>query len=218
MSSRRIALISATPLAITPASDAIAETLPHATVWNLLDDQLLKDAQQQGRITEPLEHRMDALIAVALQGGADGVVLTCSQYGQRAQVRDRQADQVPVLSADGPLFDEVLGQAPRRALLVASLPAAAQDSMERLGAALAQAGLTTTLTPLVVPDAARPRPAQELAAILQQAIDGEAAFDLVVLAQYSLAPAAPDLRRHLSVPVLDGPSAAARRLQAEIGG
>ncbi|MFV0253265.1 MAG: aspartate/glutamate racemase family protein [Beutenbergiaceae bacterium] len=216
MSNSRIAVISATPLAMAPAAAAITHALPQVTVWNLLDDRLLPDAQAQGGVTQSLARRMDNLIEHALAGDADGVLLTCSQYGQRAEAR--AAEHVPVLSADGPLFDEVVRRAPERVLLVASLPSAAEDSTDRLGAALADAGAGTRITPLVVPAAARPLPAGELITVLRQAIDGAAEFDLVVLAQYSLAPAAAELGRRLEVPVLDGPSAAARRLRTRIDG
>ena len=76
MTDVRIALISATPLAIAPAMAAVTEAFPDATVWNLLDDRLLADAQQAGGITPGLAARMDQLIELALAGGADGVLLT----------------------------------------------------------------------------------------------------------------------------------------------
>ncbi|MEJ1090842.1 hypothetical protein [Microbacterium istanbulense] len=212
----RIALISATPLAIPPAADAIAEALPEATVWNLLDDRLLADAQQQGGITAPLADRMDHLIELALAGGADGVLLTCSQFGARAEVRDQAVDGVAVLSADGPLFAETVALRPERVLLVASLDSAATDSTERLRAAFADAGVTTAVNPLVVAAAARPAGA-DLAQLLGDAIATyDDRYDVIVLAQYSLAPAAAALAARFGTPVLDGPHAAARVLQAGV--
>lgn len=216
MSGAKIALISATPLAIPPAAEAIAEAFPDSTIWNLLDDRLLADAQQQGGITEPLAARMDHLIELALAGGAEGVLLTCSQFGQRADVRDAAADGVVVLSADGPLFAEAVALNPERVLLVASLESAATDSTERLRAAFAESGASATVTPLVVPAAARPGTA-DLGELLADAIAAEdAAYDVIVLAQYSLAPATDALAARFGVPVLDGPHAAARRLTANI--
>lgn len=217
MTGTRIALISATPLAIAPAAAAIAEAFPDGTVWNLLDDRLLADAQQQGAITEPLAARMDRLIDVALAGGADGVLLTCSQFGARAEARD--AGEVAVLSADGPLFAEAVALDPARVLLVASLDSAAADSTARLTAAFADAGTEASVETLVVPGAARPDAGADLAALLGDAIaaHGERA-DVIVLAQYSLAPAVDALAERFGIPVLDGPRAAARRLSAAIQG
>lgn len=219
MSDTRIALISATPLAIAPAAAAIGEAFPNSTVWNLLDDRLLADAKVEGGVTDPLAARMDQLIDLALAGGADGVLLTCSQYGGRADVRDAAADGVAVLSADGPLFAEAVAQRPSRVLLVASLESSAADSTERLTAAFAAAGVETELLPIVVAAAAQPLAEDHLSEVLADAVaEVEADYDVIVLAQFSLAPAAATLADRFGVPVLDGPRAAARRLAAEIDG
>lgn len=219
MTDVRIALISATPLAIAPAAAAITETFPGGTVWNLLDDRLLADAQRDGGVTPELATRMDRLIESALAGGADGVLLTCSQYGARADVRDAAVDGAAVLSADGPMFAEAVAQSPKRLLLVASLESAAADSSERLSAAFAAADVATELQRLVVGDAARPMSADELTQTLADAVAGvHDEYDLIVLAQFSLAPAATHLAERFDVPVLDAPAAAARRLSAEIAG
>lgn len=219
MSNARIALISATPLAIGPAAAAISAAFPNGTVWNLLDDRLLADAQLEGGITETLAARMDQLIDFALAGGADGVLLTCSQYGARADVRDADADGVAVLSADGPLFAETVAHRPSRVLLVASLESAATDSSERLSAAFAASGVATAIRPLVVPAAAKPLAEAQLTEALAEAVAGvDADYDVIVLAQFSLAPAAGALAARFGVPVLDGPRAAALRLAADIDG
>ncbi|MFK4728293.1 hypothetical protein ROT00_01260 [Agromyces mediolanus] len=219
MTGTRIALISATPLAIGPAAAAVAAQFPEGTVWNLLDDRLLADAQGEGGITAPLAARMDRLIELAIEGGADGVLLTCSQYGARAELRDPAADGVAVLAADGPLFAEAVALGAGRVLLVASLDSAAADSSARLGEAFAGAGVATALDTLVVPAAAKPQPEGELTAALAAAIDGtEPGYEAIVLAQFSLAPAAAALAERFGVPVLDAPRAAASRLAAEIAG
>ena len=150
MTSGRIALISTTPKAVPPAAAAVGAAMPEATVWNLIDDRLLADATAEGGVTPSLGERMDRLIDLAVAGGADGVLLTCSQFGGRARIRDPRRDGVAVLAADDPLFAEVAA--------------------------------------VGVP------------------------YDLIVLAQYSLAPAAEALAERFGTPVLDGPSAAARRL------
>lgn len=215
MTEKKIALISATPLAIAPAAAAISEAFPDSTVWNLLDDRLLADANEVGGVTDPLAGRMDSLIESALAGGADGVLLTCSQYGQRATVRDADADGVAVLSADGPLFDETVALRPARVLLVASLEGAAADSAARLQATFDAASAETEIERLVVPAAAKPMAADALAHALVDAVDTvQTGYHVIVLAQYSLAPARAALTERFGVPVLDGPSTAARRLSA----
>lgn len=219
MKDAKIALISSTALAIGPAAAAISAELPNDTIWNLLDDRLLADASLEGGITEPLSARMDQLIEFALAGGADGVLLTCSQYGARADVRDVSVDGAAVLSADGPLFAEAVAQRPSRVLLLASLESAAADSTERLSAAFDSAGVATDIRPLVVPAAAQPLPEDRLIETLAAAVaQVDAGYDMIIVAQFSLAPAAAALAERFGVPVLDGPHAAARRLAAQIHG
>ena len=223
MTKPKIALVSATALAIEPAATAIRAALPESDLWNLLDDRLLQDMEQPGTISEPLAARMDGLIETALSGGADGVLLTCSQYGSRADERDLAVDGVAVFSADGPLFDATVALAPSTVLLVASLDAAAADSSARLQQAFDAAGTVTAILPIVVADAARPLSAAELTRVLSDAIARATAeaggpFDAIVLAQYSLAPAAESLRSQSPSPVLDGPSAAAARLREVVAG
>lgn len=219
MNAVKIALISATPLAIAPATAAISAAIPNSTVWNLLDDRLLSDLTQQGEMTAPLAARMDILIESALAGGADGVLLTCSQYGVRADDRDPATDGAAVFSADGPLFEETVALAPASVLLVASLESAADDSTARLEGAFAAAGAAASIRSVVAPAAATPLAVAELAAHLRAAISEVSdPYDVVVLAQYSLAPAAEVLRTHIAVPILDGPSVAASRLREVIEG
>lgn len=217
MTDLRIALISATPLAIEPAASAMRSAFPDATVWNLLDDRLLADAQTEGGITDRLAARMDRMIESALAGGADGVLLTCSQYGRRAELRDPHADGAVVLSADGPLFDEAVDLRPDRVLLVASLTSAAADSSARLSTAFQAAGQAPTVEPLIVPAAAEPLAPDALAATLIESIaQVEPGYDVIVLAQFSLASAASAIAEFFSRPVLDGPAAAARRLASAV--
>ncbi|MDZ8275358.1 hypothetical protein R2Q81_05250 [Microbacterium aquimaris] len=212
MTAPRIALISATPLAIGPAEGAVREALPEAAIWNLLDDRLLADARS-GPITDDLAGRMDSLIDIAIAGRADGVILTCSQYGQRALVRDRKRDGVAVLSADGPLFDEVVARRPRRVVLVASLESAIADSAPRLAALLAAAGLETSVEPVLVPAPT----SDEAVRSLEDAVGAHvASADVIALAQYSLAPFASRLEERLGKPVLDGPHVAVDRLIREM--
>ncbi len=116
-------------------------------------------------------------------GGADGVLLTCSQFGIRADRRDREADGVTVLSADGPLFAEAVAAAPARVLLVASLESSASDSTARLTEAFVASGSSAQVHPLVVPAAAVPLAAPDLIDALATAIaDVDEPYDLIVLA------------------------------------
>ncbi|WP_410598974.1 hypothetical protein [Amycolatopsis sp. lyj-90] len=200
--SPRIALISATPAAIPPAVSALATGFPQARPWNILDDRLLADVGEDGRTTA-LDDRMRHLIAYAVTGGADGVLLTCSLYGEVTKQVDAP---VPLLAPDEAAFDDALSSGHSRILVVASLASALSDSTARFEQAARDKGITVEVGGLLAPD--------ELVETCRARGDG---WDLVLLAQYSLAPAAEELAAALGVPVVSGPRSAAARLKAVIG-
>ncbi|MBW5426092.1 hypothetical protein GKQ77_31805 [Streptomyces sp. BG9H] len=196
----RIALISATPAAVGPAVDGLADAFPEAEPWNLLDDALLTDAAAQGGLTPALTDRMRRLITHAVEGGARGVLLTCSLFGPVAAARTDA--HVPVLAADSAAFAAALAGGHHRVLVLATFPAALDDCLERFRDAARAAHSPTEAVGRVIAPGERPDPA---------------GADAVLLAQYSLAPRADELSAALGLPVHAGPLAAARALRAAVG-
>ncbi|MWA08159.1 hypothetical protein E5671_02855 [Streptomyces sp. BA2] len=194
-----MALISATPAAIGPAVDGLADAFPEAEPWNLLDDALLTDAAAQGGLTPALADRMRRLITHAVEGGARGVLLTCSLYGP---VAARADVGVPVLAADSAAFAAALAGGHRRVLVLATFTAALDDCLERFRAAARAAHSPTEAVGRVIAPGDRPDPA---------------GADAILLAQYSLAPRADELSAALGLPVHAGPRTAARALRAAVG-
>ncbi|MFE4542385.1 aspartate/glutamate racemase family protein [Arthrobacter sp. NPDC056727] len=213
----RIALINATPAAIGPAVQALAADFPEAEVWNILDDKLLADASSRGGLDDPLRTRMARLIQHALAEGADGILLTCSMYGPIAQ--DTHAD-VPVMAPDEAAFDELAAGNYGRVLVIASLESALTDSVARLRDALQQAGRTTDLDGVAAPaafTATQTGNQTELAdALIAATKDSGSQPDAIFLAQYSLAPATEALAAATGLPVISGPTSAAKRLRSTV--
>ncbi|MDX3100914.1 hypothetical protein [Nonomuraea angiospora] len=212
----RIALISATPVAMTPAEEAIIAELPEAETWHLLDDRLLADAERAGGVDEKLRDRMEALIGIAVAGGAHAVLLTCSQYGAVAHERRFASDSpVPIFGSDDGAFAEVTELAPRNLLVVASLGSAATDTKRRLGRALTEAGVECTVETRVTATSGHGDGVARLSPLPDDASD---TYDAVLLAQYSLAPVARALRAELDIPVISPPTAAATALRKRLTG
>ncbi|WP_232666779.1 aspartate/glutamate racemase family protein [Pseudonocardia sp. TRM90224] len=215
----RIALISATPAAIGPATAGLGREFPDATVWNILDDRLLADANAAGGLTPPLAARMGRLIEHALAEGADGVLLTCSLYGSVAQ---STSAAVPVLAPDEAAFAAAIDGGYSRVLVVASVRSALDDSVRRFGAACAERGSSTQVLGIAVPAAFDATTAGDEEALLTALVaacrEFLRPFDAVLLAQYSLAPVASRLADALFVPVVSGPDSAARTLRGLVAG
>jgi phosphohistidine swiveling domain-containing protein len=213
-----VALISATTAAIGPAVTGLRQHFPDARTWNILDDLLLDEAERTG-LTRALSERMARLIDHALQEGAAGVLLTCSMYGEVAQ-RFR-GQPVPVLASDEAAFSAAIGAEYRRVLVVASFDAALADSRTRFAEACRSAGKDVDVAGLVATDAfdaAKRGDTAALATALRNACaPAMGAIDAVLLAQYSLAPAASVLGKELGVPVMSGPACAGAALRTSIG-
>jgi hypothetical protein len=212
-----VAVIHANPATMSPVDAAFTEVFPDAELWHLLDDRLVGDAERAGGLTAPLHKRMATLIGYAVDGGADAVQLACSMYGP---VAGTVSHDVPVLASDQAMFDEVIRMDPARVVLLASLEPAAQDSTERLGAALAAAGSSPLVEAVVVPEAKAASAAgdmEELGRVLAEAAGNLGDVDVVVLAQYSLAPVIARVQVAVQAPVLSGPHLAAGTLATALG-
>jgi hypothetical protein len=214
ISSPRIALISATPAAIAPAVAGMNSEFPAADVWNILDDKLLSDASERGGVTPDLQERMRRLIAHAITEGADGILLTCSQYGVVAT--DTTAT-IPVMSPDEAAFEAALWGGYGRILLVASLQGALDDSVARFGAVAKDRGSSIEILGAASPAALEATKSGSNDALLTALTATIEPFvgriDAVLLAQYSLAPVALDLSDRIGLPVISGPQSAAAKLR-----
>jgi len=158
---------------------------------------------------------MERLIDHALREGADGVLLTCSQYGY---VGRRMTVSVPVLAPDDAAFNEIREKGVSRILVLASLESARTDTVERLADALSGAPGDPTIEGRVAPSAASHADAGDADALVESLIEAASGdHDAVLLAQYSLAGVANLLSTALSTPVVTGPSSAAAALAGQIG-
>ncbi|MBM6402149.1 aspartate/glutamate racemase family protein [Phycicoccus sonneratiae] len=218
-----VAVINATAASVAPARAALAEGFPEATVWSLMDDRLIIDAEAAGGLTPGLSARMASLIDYAVNGGADAVLLSCTMYGPVVQ-QERLASTLPMLSADEELFDEVSRRGYGSVLLLGPLPPAVQDSVTRLRTVLddSPASAATTVVGEVAPGAHALVVSGDLPGLerllIETATPHLEEVDAVVLGNFSLAPARSGVERALGKPVLSAPLLAATALRARVVG
>lgn len=216
-----VAVINAIPASIGPARAALAEGYPEASVWNLMDDRLLSDAETAGGLTPALSDRMLSLVSHAVHGGADAVLLSCSLYGPVLE-QARREHGLPMLSSDEELFAEVARRRFGRVLLLGPLAPAVQDSVNRLNRVLSEAegGERTEVIGHTASGAAAAAARQDLGA-LEESLTAAATpyakdVDAVVLGMFSLSPARAGVEKALGVPVLSAPLLAARALREQV--
>jgi hypothetical protein len=214
----RIALIHATPAAVDPIRAAFAEAWPEPDLVNLLDDSLSRDRALTPHLTDGIYSRFDALGAYSVAIGADGILFTCSAFGPAIE-RVAGAVAIPVLKPNEAMFAEAIAIGGRIGMLATFEPSIGSMAAE-FKADAAKAGADVTLQSVFVPDA--------MAALVAGNRDqhdrlvAEAAPTLrqckaIMLAQFSMAPAADGLRHRLpGMPVLTSPGAAVAAMKSRI--
>jgi Asp/Glu/hydantoin racemase len=214
----RIALIHATPAAVDPIRAAFAELWSEPDLVNLLDDSLSRDRAHAPDLTDVMYQRFDALGSYALAVGADGILFTCSAFGPAIE-RVAQAVQIPVLKPNEAMFAEAIAIGGRIGMLATFNPSIASMAEEfREDAAKAEADVT--LESVFVPDAmaallAGQRDRHD--ALVAEAAAGLAHCKAIMLAQFSMAPAAGAVRQRLpGMPVLTSPQSAVAAMKARI--
>ena len=211
-----VAVISAVAAAIPPARAAFDALFPDATVWNVVDDRLVDDAD--GEITPRLAARMQRLIDHAIVEGADAVLLSCSMY---AGVAHRADDDVaiPVHGPDDGLFGAVAAGGFQRIALVSPAADPLADSLARMRHIVAS---DVTVVGIVAADAPAAARAGDVDALVDAVVSAVGHVspkpDVVVLGQYSLAAAAPGVQAVVGLPTLSAPEHAVRRLQTLLTG
>jgi Asp/Glu/hydantoin racemase len=214
----RIALIHATPAAVDPIKAAFAQDWPEPDLVNLLDDSLSRDRAQAPDLTDDMYRRFDTLGRYALSFGADGILFTCSAFGPAIE-RLARAVSVPVLKPNEAMFAEALAIGGRIGMLATFEPSIPSMAAE-FEADAAVAGATVTLESVFVPDAmaaliAGKRDHHDT--LVAEAATALAGCRAIMLAQFSMAPAAGKLRQRLpGVPVLTSPGTAVAAMKKRI--
>jgi hypothetical protein len=216
-----IAVVHATPASISSLRTALADELPAAQLWNLIDDRLGPDADAlDGELSPQLRDRMLNLVRHGITGGADAVLIACSMYGDVLEVAEKLFT-TPVFASDADMMADIVRAAPRRVAVLASLQGAVADTTARLTAMLSEARLLSEVVPVFCAGAAEAAAHADMAALVEAlaiGLDGAAGpFDMVCIAQYSLSPAADELAAKTALPVASPTRSAARAIARRLG-
>lgn len=214
----RIALIHATPLSMAPIDVAFERHWPEAERVHLLDDSLSRDRERDGELTDAMIDRFIWLATYAKGTGAQAIQFTCSAFGPAIEAAAR-AVEVPTFKPNEAMFYEALRMGKKLALVATFRPSLVSmtDELEAMAQAADIEGLQlkTVFVPGAMADSAAGRVDDHDRKIAEAAAQlGD--FDCVMLAQFSMARAAPLLQQKLSCPVLTSPGCAVLRLQQAV--
>jgi Asp/Glu/hydantoin racemase len=210
-----IALIHAVIPAMPPMRETLAAELPGARVLNLLDEGLLSEVERYGGLTPECVERLVTQVGLAVQAGAEAVLLTCTAYSTVVNQVQARFPSVPVLAVDQVMVDQAVDTATRIGVL-ATVPAGLEQQSEMLRRAAAVRGKPLHIVPSLHPAAMaalQRGDGDTHDRILLDALPGLAAqVELVLLAQASMARLVPRLPK-LPVPVLTSPQLAVNHLR-----
>jgi aspartate/glutamate racemase len=211
----RITLIHALKHSIVPIEASFARLWPDARLMNLLDDSLSADlARDGGGLDEAMHERFITLARYAIDTGAQGILYTCSAFGPCIESVKRRFGTLPVLKPNEAMIDDAVREGRHIGLLATFAPT--------LSSMPDEFPPDVHLRPALVENAlgalghGRADEHDRLIAQAAQRLcrDG---CDLIALAQFSMARAAPLVREHVGVPVLTSVGSAVRRLRERVG-
>jgi hypothetical protein len=207
----RIALIHALKHSITPVEAAFARLWPEAQLANLLDDSLSADLARDGKLTPAMTGRFLTLARYAVDAGAQGILFTCSAFGPCIEACARALAPIPVLKPNEAMIEEAIARGSRIGLLASFAP-----TLQSMPPEFAAASPAATLVPQLAEGAMAALDRGDAAGHDQAATRAATALrdcDVIALAQFSLARAAPMIAQATGRPVLTTPDSAVRKLR-----
>lgn len=207
----RIGLIHALAHSVAPINDALARDWPQAVRMNLLDDSLSADLAAGGGLDARMHARFEHLASYAFDSGCDALLFTCSAFGPCIEAVARRHAPKPVLKpneamiADAQASGQKIGLVATFAPTLRSMPA---EFATPPALALAEGALAALNTGHVA--AHDDHIAEAALALVAQGCG------IIVLAQFSMARAAPQVHKRTGVPVLTTVDSAVRELRRRL--
>jgi Asp/Glu/hydantoin racemase len=138
MAKKRLGLLH-TSATLVPIFEKLCKSkLPDVSVFNLVDDSLIKDVIEHGKLRPQVARRVAQHVAAAEDAGADFILVTCSSIGRAVETAATLAS-VPVLRVDQPMADHAVAAATRIGV-IATLPTTLEPTADLIHRRAAAAG------------------------------------------------------------------------------
>jgi len=215
-----IAYLHTSHVLIPIFADLSKRELPGVEQFHMVDESLIQNTIRAKKLTKVTIRRVLTMVQSAREGGADGVVVTCSSIGPAVTLA-RELFDFPVVRVDEPMAEEAV-RLGRRIGVAATLRTTLEPTVALLHAKALDAGRDVDVVESLCEDA--------FAAVLSgdtrthdrllsdSLAELRASVDVVVLAQASMARVVATLPGNGHVPILSSPELAVKRARDLIRG
>ena len=211
----RIALIHATRLAIDPIIGAFDTLWQEAEHISILDESLAIDRRKDEHLTESLSDRIIALCRHAEGIGSDGVLFTCSAFGEAIE-KAALSSSVPVLRPNEAMFERAISMGDRLTMVYTFPPSVA--GMEQEFREEAKRCQSSARIQSVYAEGARQAVEQgdikKHNEIISSTISSVNNADAILLAHFSMATAESEAQTVTDIPVISSPTTAIEKMKS----
>ena len=212
--SPRIYLIHAADVSIPPVVASFRASWPEAKVVNLLEDALMTDLADDGKLTDAMIARFVHIGQYCVKASADAILFCCSAFGPAIEEVRRQVS-IPVLKPNEAMYEQLVAKNATVSLLATFQPSI-PSMLAEIAAYAKEKGTTVKVEPHLVDGALQAlldlNP-DEHNRLIAEAAAKQAACDVIALAQFSMAPAKKLASTRTATPILTTPDSAVAKLK-----
>ncbi|MDP4910163.1 MAG: aspartate/glutamate racemase family protein [Burkholderiaceae bacterium] len=214
MTSPRIFLVHAVDVSMAPASTSFKKQWPEASIINLLDESLAVDMLVDGKMTPRMIERFARLGQYCVSAGADGILFTCSAFGEAIN-HLKTLQSIPILTSNQAMFEELLEQGETAAMLTTFVPSV-QTLRDEFFQMARDKGVEAKIDSFMVEGALDALLAKDQAQhdrLIAEQVNRLEKYSTIVLGQFSMAAAASHPAIRSQARILTTPNSAVKKLK-----
>tara|TARA_Y100000994_G_scaffold249371_1_gene260680 strand:+ start:13064 stop:13738 length:675 start_codon:yes stop_codon:yes gene_type:complete len=200
--------------AMSAAVRAFNEDWPEAKISNILEDGLFEWVRETGGVVSEMHKAFDTLTEYAVSRGAEGILYSCSAFGECIDACIEKYD-LPLLKPNDAMIEKALEYGSKIAI-VATVAATIPTIATEIQSIAANQKTPVEFSSYVVDGAfdalAEGNPEKHDNLVAKQ-VSIISDCDVIVLAQFTLSRSAPILKEVTNIPVLNSPSAAVAKMR-----
>lgn len=204
--SKKVVIIHTSLVSHAALNNLFKEIMPDVKVHNIVDDSLLDEVKTVGHVTPKIIGRMVEYFKAAESIGADLIFNQCSSVGEAAQIAAKCVN-IPMLRIDQPMAEKAVNLG-KRIAVVGTVTSTMEPSYHIVQQMAEKHQKQVDVVPYVIDGALdllmTEGQARHNQFLLEKLKEIQQHFDVIVLAQGSMAVLEPELHQ-ISIPVLTSP-------------